>query len=297
MILAVALGITGLGTYRDVTVKSHYQTMASLLNEAQQTDDGVLLAAPSQHFLADYYLDTENVEVAPHVGLSPHWPQQFPILVPHEVDGQIQDYLRQYPALWLTLYEENSVDPGRFLPAYLTAVAYRDNCLQWEDVELCRFVSPYLLETESLESDAYLYGDQLALEKISLSASSESIYGVPVLLTQLDWHAVAQPTSDYKVSLRLVDSSGEPLAQRDDFPIGPLLPPSIWAAGDQKEGYLALPLEAEILPGQYELQLVVYDPLSEARFQPEDDSGLVREGPLTIARIEVDETGALRISP
>ena len=111
--------------------------------------------------------------------LSPYWPQQMSPLVPHEVDGEIQEALRDHPALWLTLYEENSVDPGRFLPAYLTAVAYRDNCVEWDDVELCRFVSPPLLETQDLGLGRYLFAGELGLQKAMLAAERRVNFGRP----------------------------------------------------------------------------------------------------------------------
>ena len=52
--------------------------------------------------------------------------------------------------------------------------------------------------------------------------------------------------------------------QRDDFPIGPLLPPTTWNAGDAKPGYLALPLPADLPPGDYTLTVGVYDPAGGA---------------------------------
>jgi hypothetical protein len=105
------------------------------------------------------------------MALSPYWPQQMSPLVPHEVDGQIQEQLREHAALWLALYDENSVDPGRFLPAYLTAVAYRDGCIEWSDVELCRFVSPPLLETQDRGLGEYLFAGELGLQNVMLATS------------------------------------------------------------------------------------------------------------------------------
>ena len=261
LLLALGLAVTGLITYAgDDYAKSDYRMMAAFLNVRQGTEDGVLLMAPSQHFLADAYLLDKAPQLVPLVTPSSYWPERFPQLVPHEVDGQIQDALAAHPALWLVLHDEDSVDPGRFLQPDLTAVAYRDNCIEWRDVEICRYVSPAFLEHSTRQAIDAFYGQTLRLETIDLATESSSILGVPAILAELHWVAEAQPSIDYKVSLRLLNEAGEPVAQRDDFPIGPLLPPSVWGAGDEKPGYMALPLPEDLPAGSYDLQVVVYNP-------------------------------------
>ncbi len=69
-----------------------------------------------------------------------------------------------------------------------------------------------------------------------------------------------QPSIDYTVSLRLVNEAGESVAQRDAMPVGTLLPPTTWAEGDEKPGYMALQQPPELGPGKYTLQVQVYDP-------------------------------------
>ena len=50
------------------------------------------------------------------------------------------------------------------------------------------------------------------------------------------------------------------MAQRDEFPIGMLLPPTTWNAGDAKPGYMALPQPGNLAPGEYQILVGVYDP-------------------------------------
>ena len=92
MLLSVGLAVTGLITYHSGVVKSGYREMATFVIENQQSDDGLLLAAPSQHFLADYYLERARIENVPQMPLSADWPDPMLALVPHEVDGQIQTH-------------------------------------------------------------------------------------------------------------------------------------------------------------------------------------------------------------
>jgi hypothetical protein len=83
------------------------------------------------------------------------------------------------------------------------------------------------------------------------------------LLTTLYWRAVQQPRTDYRVTLRLLDATGTVVSQRDNFPIGPLLPPTTWQAGDEKPGYMALPLPPDLPLGRYQLVVNLYDPVDK----------------------------------
>ena len=67
---------------------------------------------------------------------------------------------------------------------------------------------------------------------------------------QLDWLAEHKPTIDYRVTLRMEDANGQVVAQRDDLPIGNLLPPTTWNEGDDKPGYMALPLRRNAAAGR-----------------------------------------------
>ena len=107
----------------------------------------------------------------------------------------------------------------------------------------------------------------------------------------LDWHADRNPTVDYKISLRLVEPSGNIRAQVDEYPIGALLPPTTWKLGDRKPGHLSLGLPADLLSGRYSVQLALYDPNTLAPVPHTSDSGQ----PATIeavvlAFLHVDDT-------
>ncbi|MCB0147844.1 MAG: hypothetical protein KDE01_09365, partial [Caldilineaceae bacterium] len=60
----------------------------------------------------------------------------------------------------------------------------------------------------------------------SIMAPPENTLDRSHLFVQLDWLAAQKPTLDYRVTLRLVDNGGAVVAQRDEFPIGTLLPPT-----------------------------------------------------------------------
>jgi mannosyltransferase len=257
--LGVALMVAGAGllTYFGPYRKSDYRAMAQSLMQQLDPADGILLEAPRQHLLAKYYLPVGlTYYTAPHVELPDYWPVNAPPVVPEEMDDRLQEYLRRHRTLWLILTAEDEVDKGEFVPKYLTAVSFRQECTDWLDVRLCRFVSPHATPAQATTAVGAIYGGQLLLERADLAATQERD-GRRFLLVTLHWLAEAQPTLDYRVTLRLLDEQGVIISQYDDYPIGPLLPPTTWQPGDAKPGYMALPMPAA--PGPFGAVVGVYD--------------------------------------
>lgn len=264
--LAVALAVAGSGLYHYFAryQKSEYQQMATFLTPHLRSSDAILLEAPRQHLLAKYYLPPElNFYTAPAVVLPAYWPISAQPVVPEEMDGQLQKYLRQHRTLWLILTAQDEVDKGEFVTKYLRAVSFQTDCQSWLDVILCQFLSPHFVSpTHQIAPQAH-WQDELMLQRTTVALSQEPDE-VRYLLVTLHWQASRQPTLDYRVTLRLVDQAGNVIQQRDDFPIGDLLPPTTWGAGDEKPGYMALPLPAGLKPGVYEINLGLYDPATVA---------------------------------
>ncbi len=160
---------------------------------------------------------------------------------------------------------ENEVDAGEFVPKYLTAVAYKEECWTWLDVYLCRFVSPDWHAGGMVSTPAASFGGELRLERAVVRRVDELSLQRRYLLVQLDWLAEQKPTVDFRVTLRLLDEPGNVVVQRDEFPIGTLLPPTTWNAGDAKPGYMVLPLPETQPAGEYTVTVGVYNPVTGAQ--------------------------------
>ena len=87
------------------------------------------------------------------------------------------------------------------------------------------------------------------------------------LYPALDWEFTGQPVDreasprDFATSIRLIGPDGVVWAQPpDERPSGPQLPAGQWAENQPKRQTLKLPVPPGTPPGQYAVELVVYDP-------------------------------------
>lgn len=265
LLVALMPSAFALPRYFDSYQKSAYREMVTYLNRQRQPDEPLMLEAPRQHLLAKYYLPTvTDFLTAPVIELPEFWPVNALPVVPEEMDDYIQSALRTHPGLWLSLSAENEVDPGEFVPKYLTAVAFEHGCHGWLDVRLCHYVSAHSVEPQRAVAVNALFAEELLLQQATLAVLPTHGDEPSALLVTLHWLAHAKPTKDYRVTLRLIDAAGVVQNQRDNFPIGPLLPPSTWNAGDAKPGYMALPVPHGVAPGEYQLAVNLYDPATLA---------------------------------
>ena len=125
----------------------------------------------------------------------------------------------------------------------------------------------------SIEFDA-LFGDRIQLSDVRLyqPASSPPMQtrlvtaqpGEPILI-ELLWQALAPIDNRAKVSLQLVDASGQLVHQIDREPVDGLWPTTSWQPGRPVSDRYALVLPGSLQAGDYQVLLVVYDPLTGER--------------------------------
>ncbi len=296
MLLVLGVDLIALQHYFGSYRKSEYQDMTAYLEANGDPDREILLLeAPRQHLLARYYLSPDwAFHPMPTLPLSAYWPITAPLIVPEEEDQRLLAWLSTFDGLWVSYSSESEVDQGEFLSKYLTAVAYRQQCTQWLDARLCHYVSPQHLTPIALNPVPTLFGEELALTNMQASFYP-SIPPATDLMVQLDWTAQQKPTLDYKVSLRLLNADGTTVAQADEYPVGPLLVPTTWNAGDEKPGYSAVSLPTNLPGGHYQLQISLYDgstlaPTPHIEITSTPGEKPPTTAPITVAELHVGDT-------
>lgn len=114
-------------------------------------------------------------------------------------------------------------------------------------------------------------GGQVTLEGYLLP--EESAEPGEILNLTLLWQARAEMDTDYKVFVHLVDESGLPIAQRDSEPLGGSRPTTTWRPGETVTDRVGLLLPPEMVPGDYEMLVGMYDPETLERLSVFDASG------------------------
>ncbi len=115
------------------------------------------------------------------------------------------------------------------------------------------------------------------------SPREESEAGGVFRLT-LTWQALRQPTTDYRVTVRLFASSGHVLWQRDGSPAHSGYPTSAWRAGEIITDCYDLMVPLGTPPGTYDLRIGLYHPVTLQTLPTTGEGGLHDLGPVSVVR-------------
>ena len=296
LLVVMVIAVLGLSYYFTTYQKSGYRDMVRYLVSHGAPGDVVLIEGPRQHLLTKYYLPADRqIYPIPDVALPSYWPVTAPPVVPELVDDPLRSILKQRGQVWLLLAGQGEVDPNDFVPRFLAAISFALDCKEQLDVRVCHYINPgYFPVTLSSPFD-FLFGGELQLTGAQFSYPVDGLDARRYLLVALDWMAKGKPSLDYTLTLRLLDQQGKIQAQTDGLPIGLLLPPTTWNAGDRKPGFMTISVPEGTPPGDYDLVLGVYDPATGSLFEPSGSSGRLN-GLVRVARVQLDESGIRSVS-
>jgi hypothetical protein len=116
------------------------------------------------------------------------------------------------------------------------------------------------------------FGDAIVLQSYSLSERARRP-GDVVNLT-LYWQSAAKIDKDYTVFVHLLDASGNVRAQMDAPPRGGAYPTSLWDAGEIVRDDYALALPRDLAPGDYKIEVGLYEYPALTRVIVKDASGM-----------------------
>ncbi|HLF29392.1 MAG TPA: glycosyltransferase family 39 protein [Anaerolineae bacterium] len=106
--------------------------------------------------------------------------------------------------------------------------------------------------------------------------------GGAITLT-LVWRAVKSPDTDYTVFTHLLDAAGVQRGGKDSPPVNGAYPTSLWIADEVIADTLVIPLNADAPPGEYTLEIGLYQLESGARLPLSAGSDALRLTTLQVA--------------
>lgn len=112
--------------------------------------------------------------------------------------------------------------------------------------------------------------------------------GGQVYLT-LYWQALDRIDEDYTVFTHLLDSEGRLRAQKDNPPVSGLLPTSAWEVGEIIQDRYIIPLDSDLPPGEYQLEIGMYQLETGQRLPIVNDEGQVVDSRVPLKKITIKE--------
>lgn len=83
--------------------------------------------------------------------------------------------------------------------------------------------------------------------------------GHAAVTLELQWQAAKKIPEDFTMSVRLIGTQGQVISQIDSQPVNSLSPTSSWNPGEKIIDRRGLPIPAAAPPGEYEIQMLVYE--------------------------------------
>jgi mannosyltransferase len=228
-------------------LKSRYGEMMALISRQAQPGDALLLDGSEQAILYHIYqpANLDGQFISPDsVVTAAAADRDFPALVA----GQAR--------AWLVLFGAPAVyDPDHRAEAWLADHGYKAFYASYPGSNVTLYVlgsTAPLIEIPDLQ---FTGGPRLTGYSFAPQAARP---GDTVLVT-LQWQATAPMSVDYTVFTQLWDASGQVAAQLDSQPASGTRPTSGWKPGDVVLDRKALLLPPDLPPGNYTLQVGLYD--------------------------------------
>lgn len=226
--------------------KGEYGKVMALIKSQASAGDLLLLNNPLQGSLFDYY--------GPR-GIPHRFIPRDVLLTDQEADQFFRDATAGYQRVWLVEFGHPAeYDPSHRARAWLAQHGYLGLRQDYLGITLSMFI----LDTPAgIEHPVdVVLGDEIRLRGYSLKAAGA--HPDNFLLVTLYWEALRPIANSYTVFVHLMDTDGHLRAQIDSPPAGGTLPTNTWVPGEVISDHYALPLPAELVPGQYRLNVGMY---------------------------------------
>lgn len=210
-----------------------------------------------------------------------------------DTDERVEELVGSHARIWFIMVDL-VYDEKRVAEQALDEITFKQDC-HWfsSTLRLCRYDNLLAKTSASFRSGLdTAIGDAIWLRAVEIGSnraqSSESVRQLSAepgeaLLVHLIWEGRAPTTEDYKVSLQLVDSQGQLRQQIDRQPVDGLRPTTSWRVGDVISDRYSFVLPSDLEVGVYELNLVVYDPVSLRRLTAGSDDTI------ELSVVEIDQ--------
>lgn len=255
VLVVIPTAMTLAAYYFDPAVaRDDYRGIASYIRAAGRPGDAIILNAPGQREVFEYYYDGD----LPIYGL----PEQRPADAAKTTE-RIEAIAAQHPHVYSLFWATAESDPDNVVEGWLDKHAHKATDSWKGDVRFLMYATQQPTSEWPLQPMDALLGDQIRLTGSALS--SQEITSGDVLQLVLTWQAERAPDADYTVFVQLLDERDQVIAQHDAPPVSGESPTSSWQPGQQIADNRGILVPAGTAPGDYRLIVGMYDPQTGAR--------------------------------
>jgi 4-amino-4-deoxy-L-arabinose transferase-like glycosyltransferase len=259
--LALFIGLSGWVLnhhYHDLAyAKENWRGVIRTIEALSLPGDAIVLTGDGGEKLFDYYY-RGNLPVYASFNT--------PVPLPEEARRRLAEIAATHQRLWYTPY---GVEIDAVLESWLAENSYP----AWHSWLGRKRLALYDIEAvtdrqERLQA-RFTGANGQGLELIKAALPATATPAGDLLPLHLTWQTETPLTLDYQLSLRLVNNRGDIFAQGDWPPLAAHRPTSSWLPNQPVADRRSLWLPVDTPPGNYLLQLVIYNPISgEALGQP-----------------------------
>lgn len=237
--------------------RDDYRGIVATIHAAPRPDDAVILNAPGQFEVFDYYDRAASTVYPLPIGLTVDVPA---------TQAAVREIIAQHGRIYAVLWGTDERDPQQIVESTLNAEAFAIDSQWYGSVRLVRYVTPQALDAPVTSGEQFGEHIQLKSYALSLPPQSDGYRAGDALQLQLNWRLISDaPISQrYKVFVQLLNPDGVLVAQRDSEPAGGSAPTHTWEPSALVTDNHALILPPDLPSARYTVIIGLYDPENPA---------------------------------
>ena len=241
--LAVAPSLRNL-YFNPAYARDDYRQIAADIAASARPGDAVILNAPNQWEVFTYYYPDQDVYPAPYR------PKR------DRVEEFLSSLTEQYLRLFVLYWGDAESDPQRLVETLLSDRAYKAGDRWYGRVRLVTYGVAPLPDMPAVALDTR-FGEIIRLRGYAVAET----WFAPgdILPVTLFWEAQAPIGERYKVTVQLLNGTGQLAAQHDSEPGDGLTPTTSWVPSQAIADRYGVFLPPDLPPGRYTLIVGLYD--------------------------------------
>jgi len=225
-----------------------FRNLAWYLDVLAPEGVGLILNAPEQIGILSYY----------HKGDMPYYPlPREQIIDEGQTGAELARILAQHNQVYVAFWAAEERDPEGFIEKWLDEHARQVTERWFGNVRLALYSAPGKAE----EDIRYLQGVNFEgkVELVGYKLEETPVQPGETIHLTLYWRALAEMGKDYTVFTHLIDEENRIWAQHDSQPQGGQHPTSQWVEGEVVVDEHELILANDVPPGEYQIEVGMYD--------------------------------------